>query len=529
MGEHPPPPDRAGTRRFVLLAGLAAVAAVGVHYYSLVHATLFWDDFQHLIRSWTWARTQATLWEPANEHAMPLGRLTTWVLVHVAGRATAMPLAAALQGPLAVLLALGLLYPFVRGELGHPFYGLLAAILFGVSSAYDEAVTWFSASFSVLTLDTLLLMLLAAQRWRQTGRAGWLILSALFAALAPAWFASGVLAGPLGALYLWPREEGSAGTGKGWKRGGAWSRLLNLAPLAGTALFLAVSLPLTARQILHLEHYYGKTALQAIQPKVGLVYTARSLVDNLIPGALGVSDVVSPPWLVGIGLVVLAAVGLWWWRGAPRRRLLLLGLGCILASYLLVYSARAEWEYERMSIWTRYHLLPHLGLVLFLCGGLPRWQGRFGLQPSGALSRRQALVLAGLVVLLFASQVPRGVLLNLWRRDLRPQQMAFLERIDEVDARCREDQIPGETARRVLKDELGRSPELLAVLDAAPEAGFPADLPWPGLAATTEERLPGWLQIPGCTPAENGWDFVRGSDRPRPGLTTAEARRLLPR
>ena len=65
----------------------------------------------------------------------------------------------------------------------------------------------------------------------------------------------------------------------GWR----WRSLLPaLAPLLGTALVLAVSLPRTAATILHLGHYEGKTALQAFHPDRALLYGARSLADNLV-------------------------------------------------------------------------------------------------------------------------------------------------------------------------------------------------------------------------------------------------------
>src|SRR5262249_13670368 len=162
------------------------------------------DDFQILVRSWTWQRTWDDLWVPANEHAMPVGRLTTWALVQLASRASAVPQVAAFQGPLAVIVGALLLYLFVRRELGHPLYGLVAAALFGVSTVYGQAVYWFSSSFSILTLDTLLLALLAAQALRRTGSWLYLHLCVLAVALAPTWFASGILAGPLCALYLLP-------------------------------------------------------------------------------------------------------------------------------------------------------------------------------------------------------------------------------------------------------------------------------------------------------------------------------------
>jgi hypothetical protein len=228
--------------------------------------------------------------------------------------------------------------------------------------------------------------------------------------------------------------------------------------------------------------------------------------------------------LVAVGLGVLIAAAAWWWQGAPCRRLLWLGLGCILASYLLVYSARAEWLYEQMVPWTRYHLLPHLGLVLFLSGGLPRWQERFRFQPSGRLSHRQMIVVAVLAGVLWVCQMPRAVLMNLHIRGQPVEdQQAVLEYLEAMDARCRHYHIDAETAQKALK----LRPDFPAMLAVAPDAGLPAGVPWAALVLTSADKPPCWLEIPGCQERENGWDFLRGSNNPRSDLTVEEARLLL--
>ncbi len=482
----PPEPRSAPApgRAYVLLV-LAAVcvASVALDAKFIAHPYLAIDDFQILVRSWTWRRTWDELWVPANEHAMPAGRLTTWALVRLAGRASAVPAVAAWQGPLAIVAGALLLYLFVRRELGHPLYGLVAAALFGVSTVYEQAVYWFSSSFSILTLDTLLLALLAAQGRRRTGRAVYLVLCALGTALAPTWFASGVLAGPLCALYLLP-PEGS------WRRPAlVRSALAAAVPLLGTGLFLAVSLPRTAQAILHLPHYGNKTALESFHLLPGLEYTLVSVVENLLLGTFGLSSV-DVPFAVAVAVwPLLIAAGVWWWLGAPPgRRLMLLGLGLIFASYLLVYSARAEWQDQiRMNTpnWSRYHLLPQLGLALFVAGGLPRWDPRGGT----ALSRRQLAALLGLVAGLAVIQFPRVV----WTEwgDESGEQRQVLRQIDEVDALCRAHRIGRATARQALD-----------WLDV------------PGGGRQPENRV-------------NAWEFLRGSPDPDPAITPEEARQLL--
>src|SRR6185437_1790981 len=194
---------------------------------------------------------------------------------------------------------------------------------------------WFAASFALLSLDTMLLGLLAAQRWRQTGRGIYLDLTVLACLLAPGWFAIGVLAGPLCCLYLMqnasPMQNAECRMQN--KRQGISSILhsafcilhsrLSFLPLLGTALFLAVSLPRTAETNMHLDHYGEQTAVEAFRPLIGLEYTLRSLVDNLLLGVVGVTSVALPVWCVAVVLFGVMVWGVWWWRQAPDRRLML--------------------------------------------------------------------------------------------------------------------------------------------------------------------------------------------------------------
>jgi hypothetical protein len=472
------------------VAFLAAIAVLLLYASEIFFPSLAVDDFQILAKSWTWPRVWANFWLPQNEHAMPLGRVLTCALAYVVPLPL-LPAAAALVGPIFLLLGMALVYVFVRRELGHPFYALLAVVLFGVTAVYQQAVYWFASCFSVLSLDTILLGLLAAQSWRQTGRVLYLDLTVLFCALAPGWFAVGILGGPLCFLYLLVGDRRAGGvnppvranTGGITAPARRFSHLTFL-PILGSLLFLAVSLPRTAETILHLPHYEGKSALEAFHPTIGVQYTGRSLVDNLLLGQIGITGVSLPIPLVVVILVLLVAVGSWWWWQAPDRRLLLLGLGLIASNYLLVYSARAEWRYDGVMTepsWSRYHLLPQLGLVLFVVGGLPGQ--RLALAEDGRLTRRQARFLYGLILLLLVVNLPRGIV---GRWHYYPEQTTVLHRIEEMDARCREYHVSAETARAALGD----------------------------------------LEIPGCGGRENGWDFLRGSDDPRP-ISVEEARRLL--
>jgi hypothetical protein len=478
-------PSRPSTgKAWPLLAGIC-LAVLGLHAYVLLRPFLLVDDFQILGDSWTWPLAWDNVWVPANEHAMPLGRLTTWALVQLVPRQTWLPPACVAQGVLAALAAVLLLYLFVRRELGHPFYGLLAAAVFGVSGVYQQAVSWFAASFSVLALDTTLLALLAAQHWRQTGRLRWLLLCVLWCGLAPGWFALGILAGPLCCLYL-ASGKANRPQAQGLQPLGLSSLAAALTPLAGTAGFLAVSLPRTAERIMHLEHYQGRTAVEAFRPVTGLLYSARSLVDNLLPGVVGVGGFSFPLPVVAVLLLLLTLAAVWWWRRAPDRRLLLVGLGAIAATYLLVYSARAGWDYSQVRDWSRYQLFPQCGWTLFLCGGLPPWAGRtFALDETGKLCRRQVRFVVGLTALLFVTQLPRCLIVP-WHGGFDLGQMAALRRIEAVDACCRAEHIDRDTARQALE----------------------------------------WLEVPGGFGRRNGWDLLHGSPAPEP-IGAEEARRRL--
>ncbi len=508
-------------RLSVLLLLLAIILASALLYLRpTVHSSLQVDDFQILAGSWTWERTWASLWVPQNEHAMPLGRLTTWGLVQIAGRQSALPLLCSLHGPLALLLGIPLLYLFVRRELGSPFLGLVAAAVYGISSVYEQAVYWFAASFSILTLDTLLLALLAAQSWRQSHRLIWLVLCAVACALAPTWFASGVLVGPLCTLYLlWPSPRPGDPFENWFAEVRAYLRHLPfaLAPLAGTALFLGISLPRTMHYIMHLEHYGDGDAVKSFKPLIGLDSTYRSIVENLLLGSVGIGSVGVPRGVVWLVWTVVLIVGVWWWRGAGRgRSLILLGTATIFVAYLLVYSARADWRYENSMnkpIWTRYHLLPQLGLALVLVGGLARWQ----VLSSSTLSRWHVATVAGLIGTLLFLQFPR-IYFTTFSED-SPEQLQALRRVETVDTVCHREGISADMAVAVMHRKNGiDEPEWWEQVEVEGVRRFKVDLQWKELGA---------FDIPGCEHRINGWRFLWGSDHPDPEMTLERARKLL--
>ena len=405
-----------GSGRVLIWASAVFLIILALRSPALVHPVLLIDDFQIVLQSLTWQSMTANFWAPANEHSMPLGRFTTWAVIALTTNLTGAARLLCFQGALATAVAAVFVYLLVRRETGQPFPALLAMAVFGVSTHYWEAVIWFAASFAVLALDMLLLGMLAAQRWRQSGRSLYLVMSAFWCGLAPGWFGTGLLAGPLCTLYLLGPDP-SAESRCGWKR-----LRIAFVPCLGTAVSLAITLPHNAERILNLpRESLDKPAWKTFDPLVGAEYTLRAVVDDVVPGTIGVPQVVTPlPW-VWLCLGLLVALTAWWWRVSPRRNLILVGIGMIVASYLLIFTARAYVEYKAVHF-SRYQLLPHLGLVLIVFGAWPdRWSPALGTIPHW--------LAAAFLGSLLLTQLGRPPFYG-----ANEQQLADFRRIEEVDA-----------------------------------------------------------------------------------------------
>jgi hypothetical protein len=226
-----------------------------------------------------------------------------------------------------------------------------------------------------------------------------------------------------------------------------------------------------------------------------------------------VSELLCPkPWVWCVfGLLVILTVA-WTWF-APRTTLAILGTALIGMSYVLVYSARTQWDYEELVGWSRYHLLPHLGLVFLILGGLRLPRSRFAGPARQGLSWRKGCSILLLIGTLFVLQLPRGVLAHVrWPKEdesgefvstlpggtrlrwedaeVHAEQLRVLQRIEAVDALCREHHISAADARRCLDP-------IRMAYDAA---GKPQN--------------------------ESNWQFLHGSDNPREH-SDEEIRRFL--
>jgi len=429
-------------RARVLLVAAFCVLSVGLYARSVVGPWLSDDDLVLLSVNRTWDDVQANLWVSRAGQILPPVRLTTLVLVRAADCPSCIARAFALHGVAFLLLVALLLYTFVRRELGE-FYGLAAMAFFAVSSTYHEAIWRFTASLVLPATAITLVALLAAQRWRQRGRNRDLAACMLWCAIAPLWFASGVFAAPLCSLYLCAPQHPQDRLLGGWTR----RRLLTTAlPIVSASWFVIVSLLVASQN------------QDPFDPLSGLAWTVRSVVDNLVPGFTGLTAMfgLALPWPISFAAFgALAAAAVWWWRRAPAKGLLLVGLGAIFLGYWVVYSARAMHGYQRMTglDWSRYHLLPQLGLTLFLAGGLPHWRDLLGIPRDGALVRQNVRWLLVGVVLLFMLQAPRPVL-SLWSLGTSDKQMATLRRVEVFNRVCREQNISAATAREALQDHL---------------------------------------------------------------------------
>jgi hypothetical protein len=459
-----------------VLFTVIVLATLLIHIRSLLWPVIYWDDFDLLLKTWTWAETRRNLWVPMNEHSWPLTRLWTFAIVCFAGDCSGIPRTCAIANRLLLLATIALVYHFVRRERGHPAPALVCAATFGVTSAYQEAVFWFAAGPAIASVATGLLGLLAAQRWRQAGGFSWLIVAAVWSALAPCWFAGGLLAGPLCSLYL---------MGHAFARWRVW-----LVPVFGSVLFLSINLSLSGDRILNAEHYQGKTAIQAFDPISGAWNTIRVIADCWIPGAVGLPPLatftrnadqqIALPIGVVLLLVATSCIALiWCWRRAGDRRLIVLGLGFVFSSYWLIQSARVGWDYARLTEWSRYGVFPQMGLALILAGVISTGY-------KTPFTRSQAKAVALFIGILTLLHLPRGICnspMNI------PEQAEVLLEVDRVDERCRALGVSAADARSVLS----------------------------------------LTQIPGGD--QNRWDYLRGSNQPQKWTATelAELRsKLLP-
>lgn len=408
--------------RGAVAAGLAAsFVLICIYPYlgRLQFPSLYSDDVVRVAELQT-KPLRELLFRPFNEHMAPLFEAVSWAAWEGAGRRlTDAPRAFTLASYVPFVLSLGVLGLLIRRETGSGTTALVAVAAFSLSWLYVEVVLWYSASsFAWALLWTLVALLgAAAERPRAPARAG----MALAAALAPACSAIGLLAGPLAAI-----RRLAAGPSPDGRR----SRLGAVFPAAGTAIYLALCSAFRYRDVL------ADGVRRNVELQKGLGHALRAPVVVLVPGFFGVSNL--EPWLpdaLEIALFIVGLIGaLAWARRSPRRGLILAGLGLIVGGYGLTYAVRSHEATRWVLQVERYHLFPHLGLVLLLAAALRPWLSRFDARPLAGWA-----VATALAALLLAVHLPQvRARAKSCRFPEQQRTLAALERLAEI---CRQQRI----------------------------------------------------------------------------------------
>jgi hypothetical protein len=311
----------------------------------------------------------------------------------------------------AVMLLAGRL---VARETARAGLGLAAAALVGTTSLMLTPATWYSGGQPLWAGFAILAALWYAQSFRRNGRWPNLVLAALSAALAGAFWSAGHMAGPVAAVYL-------------WFDGRRRCRLAAAVPLLATAVSAALLLSLAARPMDSKVSFHGRTVQQAMNPVQGAITTAQAIPENLVFANLGLDAITTPIQgiVLTLGLILLWASRRWQHPGADAHRaswptfafnpLECAGAALVLGCYLLEWTFRGYFEYHNLrtlnpyAIVPWYDVIPQVGAVLFAMGW---WSGTH--RPAGSdpgLSHRRptrptrsaalgiALVTLGLLIL----------------------------------------------------------------------------------------------------------------------------------
>jgi hypothetical protein len=399
---------------------------------------LFSDDVAYVAASRTWDRTVANLMVPHNTHIVPAWRLVTCGLVasarpvrsllHAADRVIlgwrdpsppagpleSLPevLAVASYGILvAVMLMTG---RFVARETGRAGRGLAATALVGTTSLMLTPATWYSGGQPLWAGLAILATLWYAQSFRRDGRWPNLVLAALAAGLAGAFWSAGHLAGPVTAVYL-------------WFDGRLRCRLAAAVPLFATAVSVALLLALAARPMDSKVSFHGRTVQEAMNPIQGAITTAQAIPENLIFANLGLDAMTTPIQgvVLTLGLILLWASHRWRrpgddagrpsWPALAFNPLECAGAALVLGCYLLEWTFRGYFEYHNLrtlnpyAIVPWYDVIPQVGAVLFAvgwwsgphraAGAIPHPSHRRPARPTRSAALGIALLTLGLLIL----------------------------------------------------------------------------------------------------------------------------------
>lgn len=352
------------------------------------------DDQQYLEAAQSWHATRSNLLTPYNEHIVVSARITTFGAVVIANMCDA-PIENALSATVLVLYAIcsWLVFLVGRATLGSDLGGLRTVVLFTYSSTYREVLWWYSAGQWITSLIILLFVLLAVRRYCERG-GGPLALVCLLSFLAPLAYSISVVTGPIASLWLlvWHRDPRP------------WQRIVaavspSLAAFAGIALTLPI---LSDRFAAPGYAEAGGRGPEQFAWVDGLALSTRMLTDGLVLRSAGVTVPLSETASAAAFVLLIAAATLLLrrqerlWRYWPC-------LAMIAMPYLATMPFRSWAGFLLLRDWGRYHLFPQFGLALWLAAALSEERDVGGESKRG-ITVRQALVVAGLAMLLFAVQ-----------------------------------------------------------------------------------------------------------------------------
>ncbi len=375
------------------LVGL--VARAGRVFSPFDDSRIIGDDFDYLAEARTPVELRRYLWVAHNSHVVPLFRAWTFFWMKVAGSLAEVPRTFALASLLTYLAAALLVGWVVGRETGRAALGLVSMAVFGVSAVLEDTVRWYSAGQAIASGVCLLAMLASLQSWRRFG--GWwrLAVAALATGAAPLVWTVGLIAGPVGFVYLWADDR----TRTKW---GAFVPILAMAVVAATVFGLA------GKEVTASKNFHGRALTEAASPAQGLLSTAQATAEVLAFGNLGLTTETTPAQAMALLVLLMAAWA--WTRGRPWKfnPLEAAGASTVLFGFALVYTARGYYPYEQLRDLHWYHAVPQIGAVLFVAGW---WAGRGGREAASTgrrgMTRGEALVVVGALAITQTLQAPR--------------------------------------------------------------------------------------------------------------------------
>jgi hypothetical protein len=344
--------------------------------------TLFSDDVAYVGSSRTWVRTVSNLFVPHNTHIVPAWRILTWALTGWAGNLERIPRVFAIASYSILLAVMVLIGRLVARETGRTGMGMAAMILMGTTSLMLTPATWYSAGQTLWAGFAIMATLWYAQQFRRAGRMPALIFAMISAMLAGWFWTVGHLAGSVAAVYLWA---------DGRRR----CRNAAAAPLAASAIAVALSLAIASSRIDSKIGFHGRTVREAIRPARGLLHMSQAIPENLVFGNIGLAVQTTQAQGAILTLLILGASLSRLWLGrraagqgdgpthergaANQRRWALSPLECagaalVVGSYLVEWAFRGYMEYRYLRtinmrfIVPWYHVIPQIGAVLWLAG-----------------------------------------------------------------------------------------------------------------------------------------------------------------